>query len=69
MSVQAQQAEAVLRAAGIDATVGAAGAQGEIAAVRAAADRLAEVAAHAGAIRELGFRYVALELALDAAGG
>jgi hypothetical protein len=30
--------------------------------VRARADRLADVAAHANAIRQLGFRYVALEL-------
>ena len=69
MTSQAEQAQAVLRAAGIDATVSAAGAQGEIAAVRTSAARLDDVAAHASAIRALGFRYVALELDAAPAGG
>lgn len=68
MSAQAERAQAVLRAAGIDAKVSAAGAQGEIAAVRTSADRVDDVAAHASAIRALGFRYVALELDADPAG-
>ena len=61
-----ERATRVLIDAGIEAEVTAAGLQGEIAAVRAPADRLPEVAAHAAAIRALGFRYVALELAVAA---
>lgn len=68
MSAHVAQAQALLRAAGIDASIAVAGAQGEIAAVRAPADRLADVAAHAAAIRALGFRYVALELEAEPAG-
>ena len=59
----AREAERLLGAAGIDVVVASAGPQGEIAAVRAPADALPAVAAHAAAIRALGFRYVALELA------
>ena len=64
---RAARATRLLAAAGIDATVGAAGLQGEIAAVRASAHRLRDVAAHAGAIRALGFRYVALEIGAEPA--
>ena len=60
-------AAAILVAAGIEAGVTAAGASGEIAAVRAPADRLTEVATHAAAIRALGFRYLALDIASDTA--
>lgn len=56
------RATRLLREAGIAATVTHAGTQDEIAAVRTSADRLADVALHAPAIRALGFRYVALEI-------
>ena len=59
---RAREATRLLVAAGVDAIVGVAGHQGEIAAVRAHPDRLADVAAHASAIRALGFRYVALDI-------
>ena len=57
-----REATRLLRDAGIHASVDSAGQGGDIAAVRAPGDRLADVAAHASAIRALGFRYVALEL-------
>ena len=59
---RAREAGRMLAAAGIDASVAVAGHEGEIAAVRASAERLPAVALHAPAIRALGFRYVAIEL-------
>jgi hypothetical protein len=61
-AARAHEATRLLVAAGIDARVDCAGHEDEIAAVRAPAERLAEVAAFASAIRALGFRYVALEI-------
>ena len=65
---RALDASDLLAAAGIEAAVTSAGLDGDIAAVRAPALRLADVAAPAAAIRALGFRYVALEIGPDAAG-
>ena len=64
MSVAERSARAtrLLREAGIEAKVTAAGQQNDIAAVQAPAGQLERIAAHAPAIRALGFRYVALEL-------
>ena len=59
---RAREAVRLLAAAGIDATVTVAGHEHEIAAVRARAEELPSIRAHAAAIRALGFRYVALEL-------
>ena len=56
------RATRLLREAGIDASVSAAGQQGDIAAVCAPAEQLERIAAHASAIRALGFRYVALDI-------
>lgn len=56
------RARALLREGGVAAEVEAAGFQDDIAAVRAGAGALAQVAALAESIRALGFRYVALEL-------
>ena len=64
-TARARAAEQILVQAGVRATVEACGATGEIAAVRAPVTWLAEVATHASALRELGFRYVALDLADD----
>ena len=52
----------LLAEAGLRATVRAAGQDAEIAAVALPVARLPEVAAHAAAIRALGFRYIALEI-------
>lgn len=60
---RAAEASRVLARAGVDARVTVAGQAGDIAAVAATPERLPEVAAHVPAIRALGFRYVALEIA------
>lgn len=64
MSGRARTAEAakLLAQAGIAADVTVAGQAGDIAVVAAPVGFLHDIAAHAAAIRELGFRYVALEI-------
>ncbi len=57
-----RDAEALLERAGVTARVQARGFDGSIAAVRASAADLPTVREQAAAIRNLGFRYVALEL-------
>lgn len=57
----------LLAAAGIDGAAAAAGMRGEIAAVRAPAERLPALAEQAAAIRSFGFRYVAIDITPDAA--
>jgi hypothetical protein len=52
----------LLAEAGLRATVRAAGQDAEVAAIALPAARLPEAAAHAAAIRALGFRYIALEI-------
>lgn len=58
-----------LEQAGLSAAVRAAGPDGEIASLALPAERLPEVAAHAAAIRALGFRYVALDIGAAAQPG
>ncbi|HUF13647.1 MAG TPA: hypothetical protein VMN78_11145 [Longimicrobiales bacterium] len=65
---RAAEAEQLLAAVGIDARVTAAGLQGEVAAVRAPVERLADVAGQAAALRALGFGYVALDIGPDGPG-
>ena len=65
-TLRAASAARVLAEAGIDVDVSVAGPSDEIACVRAPAQRLAEIALHAPAIRALGFRYVALDIGSEA---
>ena len=63
-AARADEASRVLARAGVDAHVTIAGQAADIAAVAAPVDRLHDVAAQADAIRALGFRYVAIEIAV-----
>ena len=60
---RAAEAARVLARAGVAADVAVAGQADDIAAVAVPVERLHDVAAQANAIRALGFRYVAIEIA------